>query len=418
MDPFPYRQGVMHAEEVALPEIAAAVGTPFYCYAQTAMIDRYREFTDAFAGEDVMICYAMKANSNQSVIKTFADLGAGADVVSVGEMRRALAAGVPAEKIIFAGVGKTAEELAAAIEAGIYQINVESEPELRLLSVLAVQMDKTANVAIRINPDVDAGTHEHISTGRKDDKFGIPWDRAVAVHDLARVLPGVAVTGIALHIGSQLTELAPLERAFTRVVELARELNAAGHGITHFDLGGGIGITYDDEAPFSIADYAAMARRVTKDSGLKLVCEPGRVMVGNAGVLVSRVVHVKEEARRFVVLDSAMNDLIRPMLYEAWHEFQPVLQPTPDTLLTEVDLVGPICESTDRFAAGRRMPPLAPDDLIAIRSAGAYCAVMSSTYNSRPLIPEVLVRGTRFAVVRRRLDIDDLIDLEPIPDWV
>jgi diaminopimelate decarboxylase len=418
MTVFEYRDGVLHAEDVAVPAIAAAVGTPFYCYSQSAMVAKYREFEEAFAGMDAMVCYAMKANSNQAVIKTFADLGAGADVVSVGEMDRAIAAGVTADKIVFAGVGKTRAEMARAIDAGIFQFNVESVPELEALSAVAAAKKAVANIAVRVNPDVDAKTHAHISTGRKEDKFGVPWDRALDVYDLAGNLPGLKVTSIALHIGSQLTELAPLETAFVRVVSLIKELRARGHKISHFDLGGGLGIVYDDEQPMTIKGYADMVKRVTADIDIKIVCEPGRVMVGNAGILVTSVIYVKDEARRFVVLDGAMNDLIRPALYQAHHHFEPVLQAKPDENWSEVDLVGPICESTDRFAEKRPMPPLAPDDLIAVRSAGAYCAVMSSTYNSRPLIPEVMVRGTQFAVVRERIEIRDLIAREPIPAWL
>jgi diaminopimelate decarboxylase len=418
MTVFVYRDGILHAEDVAVPAIAAAVGTPFYCYSHGAMVAKYREFEEAFAGMDAMVCYAMKANSNQAVIKTFADLGAGADVVSVGEMDRAITAGVSADRIVFAGVGKTRVEMARAIDAGIFQFNVESVPELETLSAVATGKNAVANVAIRVNPDVDANTHAHITTGRKEDKFGIPWDRALDVYDLAGTLPGLNVTSIALHIGSQLTELAPLEAAFVRVVGLIKDLRARGYNISHFDLGGGLGIVYDDEKPMTVKAYADMVRRVTADIDVRLVCEPGRVMVGNAGILVTSVVYVKDEARRFVILDGAMNDLIRPALYQAHHHFEPVLQAKPNAIWDEVDLVGPICESTDRFAEKRLMPPLAPDDLIAVRSAGAYCAVMASTYNSRPLIPEVMVRGKQFAVVRERIEIEDLIAREPIPTWL
>ncbi len=418
MTAFTYRNGILHAENVALPTLAAAVGTPFYCYSYAAMAAQYKAFEDAFADSDTMICYAMKANSNQAVIKIFGDLGAGADVVSIGEMDRAIAAGIAPEMIVFAGVGKTRAEMARAIDAGIFQFNVESVPELEALSEVAASKGAIANIAVRVNPDVDAKTHTHISTGRKEDKFGIPWDRVLDIYDLAAGLPGLNISSIALHIGSQLTELGPLEAAFTRVVDLIKELRGRGHNISHFDLGGGLGITYDDEEPMTIADYAAMAKRVTAEIDIKLVCEPGRVMVGNAGILVTQVVYVKDEARRFVVLDSAMNDLIRPALYQAHHTFEPVVEAAPGAVWSEVDLVGPICESTDRFAEKRKMPPLAPDDLIAIRSAGAYSAVMSSTYNSRPLIPEVLVKGDHFAVVRERMEIEELITHEPIPNWL
>ncbi len=417
MEAFAYRNGVMHAEDVALTEIAQAVGTPFYCYSSAAMARQYHSLVAAFEGTEVMICYAMKANSNQAVIRTFAELGAGADIVSVGELQRALAAGVPGKRIIFAGVGKTRAEMAAAVDAGIFQFNVESLPELEVLSEVATAAGVTAMVAVRVNPDIDAGTHRHITTGTRENKFGIPWDRVSSVYRQAAALPGLNASGIALHIGSQLVDLAPLEASISRVVELVSALRADGHEISHMDLGGGLGITYDDEKPISFADYAAMVKRRTAGSGLKLVCEPGRIMVGNAGVLVSKVIYVKDEGRRFVVLDSAMNDLIRPALYDAWHDFVPVVE-AGDAATEAADLVGPICESTDRFAEHRQMPPLAPDDLIAIKSAGAYCAVMSSTYNSRPLIPEVLVKDGRFAIVRRRMEIEELIEREPIPDWL
>lgn len=420
MDHFAYRGGVLHAEDVPLPRIAAAVGTPAYVYSTATMARHYRVFADGFAGADALICYALKANSNQAVIRTFAELGAGADVVSLGELKRALAAGVPADKIVFAGVGKTREEMAAALEAGIFQFNVESEPELELLSEVAESRGLVAPVAVRVNPDVDALTHAKISTGKRENKFGIPWDRARAVYERARGLPGVKAVGVAVHIGSQLTELAPFERAFRRVGELASGLREAGHPIERLDLGGGLGIPYQAGAnamPPLPADYAAMARRTVGGLGFKLVLEPGRLLVGNAGVLLARVIYVKTEGRRFVIIDAAMNDLIRPSMYDAWHDVAPVRESAGEAA-EPADIVGPICESADVLAANRPVPPLAPDDLIAIRSAGAYGAVMSSTYNTRALAPEVLVQGAEFAVVRRRQTLDELIALDALPPWL
>jgi len=418
MDHFQYRDGVLHAEDVPLPAIAAAVGTPFYCYS-TATIERhYRVFADGFAGLDAMVCYALKANSNQAVIATLARLGAGADVVSGGEMERALAAGVPAGRIVFSGVGKTPEEMRTALAAGIFQFNVESEPELRRLSAIAAGMGRRAPIAVRVNPDVDAGTHAKITTGRKENKFGIPWERAGEVYRLAAGLPGIRVAGISVHIGSQLTDLGPYESAFARVRELAERLAAAGIPIERLDLGGGLGIPYRDEAPPSPDDYARLVRRVFAGMPQRLMFEPGRMIVGNAGILVARVLYVKEEGRRFVIVDAAMNDLIRPTLYDAWHAIEPVREAQPGAAATPADVVGPVCESGDFLAQGRLLPPLAPDELIAIRSAGAYGAVQSSTYNSRPLAPEVLVNGASFAVVRPRQPVAELIGLDRLPPWL
>jgi len=418
MDHFHYRDGILHAEEVPLPDIAAAVGTPFYCYSTATMVRHYDVLVDAFAGTDVLLCYAVKANSNQAVIATLVGQGAGCDVISGGELQRALAAGCTPERIVFAGPGKTRAELAQALEIGVHQLNVESEPELRALSEVAASMGATARVAVRVNPDVDAGTHEKITTGRRENKFGIPVERAPAVYDLGRSLPGIEMVGVALHIGSQVTSLAPFEAAFTRSLELVGELRAAGHDIRRFNAGGGLGIRYADETPPTPTEYAAMIKRLIAGMDLQLALEPGRMLVGNAGVLVSRVIYEKHEGRRFVIVDAAMNDLIRPSLYGGWHGIVAVREPATDSSMSPADLVGPVCESGDFLARGRDMPPLAPDDLIAVRTAGAYGAVMASTYNSRPLLAEVLVNGDGFAVIRPRQTTAELIDLDRLPPWL
>ena len=418
MEQFTYKDGHLHAEAVALSRIAEVVGTPVFVYSSAAMVARYQSFVKALSGLDAMVCYALKANSNLSVIRTFADLGAGADVVSLGELEKALAAGVPAKRIVFAGVGKTEVEMARALDAGILQFNVESEPEIEALSRVAQAKTMSARVAVRINPDVDAATHDKISTGRQQDKFGIFWQRAPEIYELIRRLPAIDATGIAVHIGSQLTSLAPYEAAFRRVADLASSLLAAGHDISHLDLGGGLGIDYKDDRPPAIEDYVDLARRTVGGLGLKLVFEPGRWLVGNAGILLSRVIYVKQEGRRFIILDAAMNDLLRPALYDAWHEIVPVQAAAPDAQMMPAEFVGPICESGDVLASERAAPPIAPDDLIALRSAGAYAAVMSSTYNSRPLLPEVMVCGDRFAVVRERQSVEELIALDRLPPWL
>ncbi|MDP6829512.1 MAG: diaminopimelate decarboxylase [Alphaproteobacteria bacterium] len=418
MDHFQYRDGVLHAEDVAIPDIAAAVGTPFYCYSTATMSRHYQVLAGSLEGTGARICYAVKANSNQAVIRTMVQLGAGADVISGGELRRALAAGAAPDSIVFAGPGKTREELAEALAAGIYQFNVESEPELRLLSAVAVEQDRQAPVAIRVNPDVDAGTHEKITTGRKQNKFGIPIDRATEIFDLGASLPGLAMLGVAIHIGSQITDLAPFEESFDRALGLIDELRAAGHDIRRCNLGGGLGIPYGGETPPPPAEYGRMVKRLTANRQLDLVLEPGRVLVGNAGILVAGVIHEKHEGRRFIVIDAAMNDLIRPAMYDSWHDIVPVREAAPGTALVEADVVGPICESGDTLAKGRPMPPLAPNDLIAVRSAGAYGAVMASTYNSRPLVPEVLVHGAQYAIVRPRQSIDELLALDQAPPWL
>ena len=419
MTAFAYRDGALHADAVALADIAAAVGTPFYCYSATALADNYRGFADALAGLPATICYSVKANSNLAVIRALAALGAGADVVSEGELRRALAAGVAPERIVFSGVGKSRSEMEYALAAGIAQFNVESEPELVALSELAAESGRTAAVAIRVNPDVDAGTHDKIATGRREDKFGIGMDTAPAVYRRAASLDGIAMVGLAVHIGSQLTSLEPFRTAFARVATLASRLEADGFRIARLDLGGGLGIVYDSESPPHPDDYAAMVRDVTEGLDCELLFEPGRLLVGNAGVLVTRVIYVKDGAtRRFVIVDAAMNDLMRPALYGAHHVIEPVREPDPGTPRSAADVVGPVCETGDILAVQRDMPALAADDLLAIRSAGAYGAVMASVYNSRLLVPEIMVDGDRFAVVRARTDYDTLLAQDRIPDWL
>jgi diaminopimelate decarboxylase len=417
MDHFQYRDGILYAEDVAIPDIAAAVGTPFYCYSTATMTRHYQVLAGSLEGTGARICYAVKANSNQAVIRTMVELGAGADVISGGELRRAMAAGASPDSIVFAGPGKTRDELAQALAVDIYQFNVESEPELRQLSAVATELGKIAPVSIRVNPDVDAGTHEKITTGRKQNKFGIPIDRAMEVFDLGASLPGLAMLGVAIHIGSQITDLAPFEEAIDRALGLIDELRAAGHDIQRCNLGGGLGIPYGDETPPPPAEYGKMVKRLTANRQLDLVLEPGRVLVGNAGILVASVIHEKHEGRRFVIIDGAMNDLIRPAMYDSWHDIVPVREPIADVVFSAADVVGPVCESGDTLAKGRSMAPLAPNDLIAVRSAGAYGAVMASTYNSRPLVPEVLVRGDTFAVIRPRQEIADLIALNQPPPW-
>ena len=419
MTAFAYRGGALFAEDVAVTDLADSVGTPFYCYSAGMLRRSYSEFAGAFAGLDATVCYAVKANSNQAVIALFAKLGAGADVVSEGELRRALAAGVPPEKIVFSGVGKTRAEMAMAIGADCGQFNVESEPELEALSEVAAGLGKVATIVLRVNPDVDADTHHKISTGRTGDKFGIELDRIRDVYAAAAKLPGVDPAGLAVHIGSQLTRLDPFRDAFERIAGLVRDLRADGQTVDRVDLGGGLGIVYRDEIPPVPTDYADIVRDVFGDMNLALTFEPGRRLTGEAGILVTRVIYVKESGgRRFAVVDAAMNDLIRPTLYEAWHDIDPVIQPSGDVSLAPVDVVGPVCETGDVFAVQRDMPPLAPDDLLAVRSAGAYGAVMSSTYNSRLLIPETMVDGDQHAVIRPRHNYDTLIEQDIVPGWV
>jgi len=421
MNHFDYRNGVLHAEAVNLIELAQAVGTPFYCYSTATLERHYRVFNDAFAGEKVLVCYALKANSNQSVLRTLAKLGAGADVVSGGELKRALAAGIPPQRIVFSGVGKTEAELRAALAADIFCINVESEPELELLSRLASEQGSVAPISVRVNPDVDSGSHAKISTGKSENKFGVPLDRARAVYARAAKLPAIRATGIDMHIGSQITDLVPLEAAFRLLVDSVKTLRADGHAISHVDFGGGLGIPYhaDREAPPLPSAYAEMVKRVTKNLGCTLVFEPGRMIVGNAGILVTRVIYVKHGAsRNFVVIDAAMNDLIRPTLYEAHHDILPVVELPKGTPTIVADVVGPVCESGDYLALARTIAAPKAGDLLAIMSAGAYGAVQSGTYNTRPLVPEVLIRGDAYAVVRPRVEVDALIAMDKPAPWL
>jgi len=419
MTGFTYRGGEMLADGVALSALAAEIGTPFYCYSAGMLRDNYAEFARALDGMSATVCYALKANSNQAVIRLLAREGAGADVVSQGELMRALAAGVPADRIIFSGVGKTASEMAFALKAGILQLNVEGEPELQVLSEVAKSLGVTASFAVRINPDVDAGTHAKITTGRKENKFGIDIDEAPGVYDRSRSLPNVKAVGVALHIGSQITKLEPYRAAYERAAQLVVELRRRGHDITRLDLGGGMGIRYAEETPLSIADYIKTVQGTVGNLGCHLSFEPGRRIVGEAGVLVSRVIYVKPgHGRNFVIVDAAMNDLIRPTLYEAYHDIVPAKQPGTHPTLGLCDVVGPVCESGDYLAQNRQMPPLAAGDLVVIKSAGAYGAVMASTYNARPLVPEVLVDGERYAVIRPRQSVEALIGLDRVPDWL
>ncbi|MAU40856.1 MAG: diaminopimelate decarboxylase [Kordiimonas sp.] len=421
MDHFQYKNGELHAEDVPISEIAAAVGTPFYCYSTATLERHYKVFAEAFTGQNALVCYAVKANTNQAVIRTLARLGCGADVVSQGELRRALAAGVPAEKIVYSGVAKTEEEMAFALTSGIHQFNVESEAELEQLSRVASDMGKVAPVAFRLNPDVDAKTHEKIATGKAENKFGISWKKAQDVYAQAAALPGIEVVGVDVHIGSQLTELGPFMAAFERVAGLVKELRAAGHNIRRLDLGGGLGVPYmrTNAVPPHPVEYAQMIKAVTGDLGCQIILEPGRLIVGNAGVMISKVVYVKDgEKNRFVIIDGAMNDLLRPSLYDAWHDILPVREASADVALNPVDIVGPVCETGDVFAKGREMPPLKMGDLVSLMTAGAYGAVMASTYNTRPLVPEVLVKNDQFQVIRQRPSYEDMIGLDIIPEWL
>jgi len=421
MHHFAYRDGRLHAEDVPLETIAAAVGTPFYCYSTATLERHYRVFSEAFAGLDFLVCYAMKANSNQAVISTLARLGAGMDVVSGGELKRAIAAGVPGERIMFSGVGKTEAEHAAALEAGVFCINVESEPEVEQLSRVATSLGRTAHVSFRVNPDVDARTHAKISTGKKGDKFGIPISTAREAYARAAKLPGIHIAGVDMHIGSQITDLQPYDDAYALLAEFVGTLRADGHAIEHVDVGGGLGIPYrdDNEPPPEPMRYAEVVKRHTAGLGARVIMEPGRMMVGNAGILVTRVIYVKEtEGHTFVIVDGAMNDLIRPTLYDAHHEIRPVKEPVPGAPKPKVDVVGPICESGDYLALGRKLPEVGPGDLLAVMTAGAYGAVQAGTYNTRPLSPEVLVKGGDFAVVRPRLEVEAIIAMDRLPAWL
>lgn len=420
MDHFHYRNGQLMAENVPLSQIAARVGTPVYVYSTATLKRHFRVFSEAFGGLDALICYAVKANSNQAVLRTLAREGAGADVVSLGELARALKAGIPADKIVFSGVGKTREEMTAALNAGIKQFNAESEAELEVLDEVACGMDKVAPVSVRVNPDVDAKTHAKISTGKSENKFGIAWQKAGAVYARIGELPNLKAVGVDLHIGSQLTDLEPFREAFGRVVGLVQDLRKQGHEIQHIDLGGGLGIPYDPdaEAPPAPAAYGAMIREVLGDMDCSIILEPGRLIAGNAGLLLSEMLYEKQgENRTFYILDAAMNDLSRPAMYDAYHAIAPVEEPSGSET-AKADFVGPVCESSDVFAKERKTPPLKAGDLVAIKSAGAYGAVMSSTYNSRPLVPEVLVNGDSFSVIRKRQSLEELLALDDMPSWL
>lgn len=421
MHHFAYRGGVLHAEDVSLADIARDVGTPFYCYSTATLERHYRVLQRAFAGLDTLICYAIKASSNQAVIATLARLGAGMDVVSEGELRRARTAGVPADRIIFAGVGKTREEMAYALAEDIRGFNVESEPELDALSEVAAGLGATAHIALRINPDVDAKTHAKISTGKAENKFGIAYGDAPRLYAKAAKLPGIKVAGVHMHIGSQITDLKPFRDAFTLMRELVGELRRAGHAIEHLDMGGGLGVPYHsgNDIPPSPQAYADVVRATVGDLGLKIALEPGRMIVANAGVLVSRVIYAKPGSdKTFTIVDAAMNDLIRPTLYEAEHEIWPVNEAAASKAPIVQDVVGPVCETGDYLALNRKLPPFASGDLIAFMTTGAYGAAMSSTYNTRLLVPEVLVKGGDYAVVRPRPSFDDLIGFDRMPEWL
>lgn len=421
MDHFLYKNGILHAEDVALPDIAATVGTPFYVYSAATLTRHYHLFTDALSPLPHLVCFAIKSLSNVAVLKLLGALGAGMDVVSAGEYLRAKAAGVPGDRIVFSGVGKTREEMRMALEGGIRQFNLESEPEMRALSEVAVSLGVVAPVTVRVNPDVDAKTHAKIATGKSENKFGIPIARAREVYAEIAQLPGLKVVGIDVHIGSQLTELAPFEAAFQKVRELTLQLRADGHDIKRLDLGGGLGIPYtrSNEAPPLPTDYGAMIKRTLGDLGCEIEIEPGRLISGNSGLLVSQVIYVKQgEGRDFLILDAAMNDLVRPSMYEAHHDIIPVIEPPPGSPSQPFDVVGPVCETGDTFGKGRELPLMAEGDLVAFRSAGAYGAVMASEYNSRPLVPEVLVQGDHFAVIRARPSFDEILKRDIVPEWL
>ena len=421
MHQFAYRQGLLHAEDVNLADLAAAVGTPFYCYSTETLERHYRVFADAFSGLNAEVCYSVKANSNLGVLATLARAGAGMDVVSEGEIRRVLAVGVTPEKIAFSGVGKTKDEMVFALQHGIFAFNVESEPELRVLSETATALGRPARVALRVNPDIDAKTHHKIATGKAENKFGIPFGEALALYRLAGALPGIDPRGVHMHIGSQITDLAPFRNAFALLKELVEDLRANGFVIDFVNLGGGLGVPYrsDEPAPPLPAEYGKLVRDAVGDLYCKLLFEPGRLIAANAGVLVSRVLYVKHgEPKTFTIVDAAMNDLVRPTLYEAYHEIWPVAEPTPNAALTTGDVVGPVCETGDYLALDRALPELKACDLIAVMTAGAYGAVLASQYNSRLLVPEVLVAGGHYTVTRPRPSYGDMLAAERLPDWL
>ncbi|MCI5046896.1 MAG: diaminopimelate decarboxylase [Aquisalinus sp.] len=423
MHHFEYRASHLHAEDVSLDVIARDVGTPFYCYSAATLRRHYRVFADSFHDCDTLVAFSVKSLSNLAVLTLLQKEGAGADVVSGGELARALKAGIPADKIVFSGVGKTRDEMAAALKTGIHQFNVESVPELQVLNDVALSHNTSASIALRINPDVAAGTHDKISTGRAEDKFGIPWAQAREVYNLAGSLQGISIKGVDVHIGSQITDLAPFEKAFNRTADLVRTLREDGHQITRLDLGGGLGVPYqhgdDKSTPPHPEHYAEMIKRIAGPLDVQLIFEPGRMITGNAGLLVSRIIYNKEgESRRFLILDAAMNDLIRPALYDAWHDVIPIREPAKQQEKVSYDLVGPVCETGDTFARQRQLPPLEEGDLVAFLTAGAYGAVQASQYNTRPLVPEVLVDGDKYAVIRKRPTTEEILAMESVPDWL
>jgi len=417
---FDYQNGDMFAEDVPLSRIAEEVGTPVYVYSTATFTRHYRVFADSFSDTKALIAYSVKANSNIAVLATLAQQGAGADVVSGGELKRALIAGIPAQKIVFSGVGKTREEMQDALTAGIRVFNVESLAELRALNEVAIEMDKVAPIAFRVNPDVTAGGHAKISTGKKENKFGVAWSQAEATYAEAATLPGIEIVGVDVHIGSQISDLAPFEKAIVKVSGLINRLRGAGHKITSFDIGGGLGIPYGNNAvvPPPPSEYAALVKRLTADMDVEMIFEPGRMIAGNSGILLSEVLYVKRgEDRDFLIIDAAMNDLLRPALYDAYHDIEPVRQGDLDQMET-YDVVGPICESGDTFTKGREMPKLESGDLIVLHSAGAYGAAQASQYNTRPLVPEVLVNGDKYSVIRARPSVEDILKTESLPDWL
>ncbi len=421
MHHFAYKGGVLHAEGVSLAEIAARIGTPFYCYSSATLERHYAVFSEAFSGSDALVCYSVKANSNLAVLRLLGRLGSGMDVVSQGELRRARAAGVPAERIVFSGVGKTREEMALALEEGIYAFNVESEPEIDVLSEVAASKGATARVAFRVNPDVDPKTHRKISTGKAEDKFGVPFARARDLYAHAATLPGISACGIHMHIGSQITDLAPFSTAFALLKALAADLRRDGHQIEFVNFGGGLGVPYrgDEDEPPHPDDYARTVREAAAGLDCKLVFEPGRMIAGNAGILVTRVIYIKQGAdRRFTIVDAGMNDLVRPTLYDAYHDVWPVEERLGAGPRATTDLVGPVCETGDYLALARDLPEYGAGDLLAVMTAGAYGAVQANSYNSRLLVPEVLVSGDRVALIRPRPSYDDLMGLDRIPDWL
>ena len=423
MHHFDYRDGRLHAEDVDIAEIVAAVGTPVYIYSSATISRHYTVFRDAL-GPRAHVFYAMKANANLGVLSTLARLGAGADVVSEGEIRKAMAAGIPAARIVFSGVGKTEEELAHAVCVGVYQINIESEGELEALSRVAARLGRTQNAVFRVNPDIGAGGHAKITTGSSANKFGISFDEAARLYAKGSNLPGVRIVGLAVHIGSQILEFSEMEGAFRKMRGLVESLRGEGHAVERLDLGGGVGVPYEIPQPFVygpdvIEQYAAMVHRVMDGLDVELGFEPGRVIVANAGILVTRALYINHRPdRQFLVVDAAMNDLVRPAMYEAYHEIWPVTEPEAGTPRVSYDVVGPICETGDTFTTGRMLPEVKPGDLIALKSAGAYGATMSSTYNQRRLVAEVLVNGDRFAVTRPRMSYEELLAQDRLPDWL